>query len=95
MSLRIVVLLLVCLSAYAAVPPNIIYILADDFGLPDIGCYGSVYKTPNLDTLAAGGTLMAAATAGALAQPGHAPGELLTTLARHGAITDILKDDQP
>lgn len=47
------------------------------------------------EALAAGGTLMAAATAGALAQPGHAPGELLLTLARHGAITDILKDDQP
>jgi len=24
-----------------ATKPNIIYILADDFGLPDIGCYGS------------------------------------------------------
>jgi hypothetical protein len=24
-----------------ATQPNIIYILADDFGLPDIGCYGS------------------------------------------------------
>jgi hypothetical protein len=39
-----------------AAKPSIIYILADDFGLPDIGCYGSAYKTPNLDKLAAAGT---------------------------------------
>lgn len=39
MSLRIVVLLLVCLSAYAAVPPNIIYILADDLGIGDVSAY--------------------------------------------------------
>jgi len=36
--------------------PNIIFILADDYGIGGVGCYGAVYKTPNLDTLAAGGT---------------------------------------
>lgn len=33
--------------------PNIIFILADDLGWTDLGCYGSTfYETPNLDRLA-------------------------------------------
>jgi len=35
--------------------PNIVYILADDMGYSDIGCYGSEIQTPNLDLLANGG----------------------------------------
>ena len=35
--------------------PNIIFILADDMGFSDIGCYGSEIDTPNLDALAKGG----------------------------------------
>ncbi len=33
--------------------PNIVFILADDYGLDGVGCYGSDrYKTPNIDALA-------------------------------------------
>jgi arylsulfatase len=39
-------------------PPNIIYILADDMGYGDLGCYGSEIRTPHLDQLAAEGVRM-------------------------------------
>ena len=35
--------------------PNIIYILVDDMGYSDIGCYGSEINTPNIDQLANNG----------------------------------------
>lgn len=42
----------------AAEKPNIIFILADDLGWGDLGCYGHpLTKTPNLDRLAREGTL--------------------------------------
>lgn len=48
---------LLCGPASAAErPPNIVFILADDLGYGDIGCYGaSKVKTPNLDRLASQG----------------------------------------
>ena len=35
--------------------PNIIFILTDDMGIGDIGCFNGTYKTPNIDRLAAEG----------------------------------------
>jgi N-sulfoglucosamine sulfohydrolase len=43
-------------AATRASGPNILLVIADDQGL-DAGCYGGVVKTPNLDRLAAEGTL--------------------------------------
>ena len=37
------------------VRPNVVFILADDLGFSDLGCYGGEIKTPQLDALAAGG----------------------------------------
>jgi arylsulfatase A-like enzyme len=42
-------------EATAAPKPNIVFILADDLGFSDLGCYGGDIKTPNLDKLAADG----------------------------------------
>src|SRR5260370_18007225 len=39
----------------AAQTPNIVFILCDDLGYGDLGCYGSQIRTPNLDRLASEG----------------------------------------
>lgn len=61
-------------QTFAASPtkPNIIFILADDLGLPALGCTGGVYKTPHLDTLAAGGTRFENCFAAPLCAPSRA-----------------------
>lgn len=39
-------------------PPNVVFILSDDIGYGDLACYGHPYsETPNLDRLAAEGTM--------------------------------------
>src|SRR5271157_3264091 len=35
--------------------PNVVYLLLDDVGFSDLGCYGSEIQTPNIDRLAASG----------------------------------------
>ncbi len=35
--------------------PNIVVVLIDDMGFSDLGCYGGEARTPNIDSLAAGG----------------------------------------
>lgn len=45
-----------CLAAHSAEKPNIIYILLDDAGYGDLGCYGQTkFPTPNIDRLATEG----------------------------------------
>jgi arylsulfatase A len=89
------VALLVCLAilipaaAHAGKPPNIVFILADDLGYGDIGCYGqTIIRTPRLDRMAAEGIRLTAYYAGA---PVCAPSrcQLITGLhAGHAYIRD-------
>src|SRR5690349_20319976 len=47
-----------------AEPPNVLFILADDLGYADLGCYGSRHiETPALDALAASGVRLTQAYA--------------------------------
>lgn len=39
-------------NANAQTKPNIIFILTDDMGFGDIGCFNGTYKTPNIDRMA-------------------------------------------
>ena len=57
-------LLFVCLAGFLLTigcetgpeKPNIVFILADDMGYSDLGCFGAeVIETPNIDKLAANG----------------------------------------
>jgi arylsulfatase A-like enzyme len=44
-------------AAEVAARPNVVFILADDLGYGDVGCYGHPYaRTPNIDKLASEGT---------------------------------------
>ncbi|MGB6221925.1 arylsulfatase [Haloferula sp.] len=53
LSFGIVSLSAASVRAESETPPNVIYILADDLGMGDLGCYGQKkLKTPNIDRLA-------------------------------------------
>lgn len=52
--------------------PNIILILADDFGIPGVGCYGGGFKTPHLDAMAAEGVRFEQCYAEPLCAPSRA-----------------------
>src|SRR5262245_16310036 len=56
--LTVFILSAIAIHPAHAAPPNVIFILADDLGWGDLGCYGHPQiKTPNLDRLAREGTL--------------------------------------
>ena len=63
-----------CLTGSAApAKPNVIFILADDLGIGNVGCYGAdQYKTPHLDKLASGGTRFTHCYTAALCGPSRA-----------------------
>lgn len=67
--------------------PNIIFILCDDMGYGDLGCYGQEYiQTPNLDRMAAEGMLFTQAYAGS---PVSAPSRASLMTGQHTGHTHV------
>lgn len=90
-SLAIFLSLLTPLFASAADKPNVIFILADDLGWGDLGCYGHPQiRTPNLDRLARQGTLFTQFYVnGSVCSPSRAAfmtGQFPARLAMHGHL---------
>ncbi|MBL9133457.1 MAG: sulfatase-like hydrolase/transferase [Verrucomicrobiaceae bacterium] len=57
----------------AEAKPNVIFILADDLGIGNVGCYGSDrYKTPHIDKLATEGVRFTQCFTAALCGPSRA-----------------------
>lgn len=78
--------------------PNIVYIMLDDTGYSDLGCYGSTIRTPNMDALAAQGILYSDYYTQPMSSPSRA--SVLTgcesNLVGMGIISDIdFGDDIP
>lgn len=67
--------------------PNIIFILCDDMGYGDLGCYGQKYiQTPNIDRMAAEGMLFTQAYAGS---PVSAPSRASLMTGQHTGHTHV------
>lgn len=68
-------------SAEKPLKPNIIFILCDDMGYGDLGCYGQKYiQTPNLDRMAQEGMRFTQAYAGS---PVSAPSRAALMTGQH------------
>ena len=83
-----------------AAPPNIVILLADDVALTDFGSYGGEAHTPNIDDLAARGSVFTQFRTSPQCAPSRAM--LLTGMDNHraglGAIPEVLPPshiDQP
>ena len=73
--------------AQQAEKPNIIFILCDDMGYGDLGCYGQQYiSTPHLDNMAAEGMRFTQAYAGS---PVSAPSRATLMTGQHSGHTHV------
>ena len=90
-ALSVVVSALPLVAAAPARKPNIIFILADDYGVGEVGCYGADnYKTPNIDALARSGIRYTHAYTAALCGPSRA----LILTGRYAFRTGAVNQDQ-
>ena len=78
---------LTAFSAFAADRPNILYIMCDDMGYGDLGCYGQPYiSTPNIDSLARSGIRFTQAYAGS---PVSAPSRASMMTGQHSGHCEV------
>jgi arylsulfatase len=72
--------------------PNIIYILADDLGYAELGCYGQTQiETPNIDALAANGMRFTQHYSGS---PVCAPARCVFLTGKHAGHAQIRGNDE-
>ncbi len=97
MRLQLLILLLLAFSIQAVAgtrPPNIVFIMADDLGWRELGCYGNTFnETPHLDRLAKEGLRF---TRSYSAAPVCSPTRAALMTGQHPArvgITDYLEKD--
>lgn len=80
-------LLLLSGNATAQKKPNIIYIMCDDMGYGDLGCYGQPFiSTPNIDRMASEGMRFTQAYAGS---PVSAPSRASMMTGQHSGHTEV------
>ena len=73
--------------------PNIIYLLADDLGYGELGCYGQKYiRTPNIDRIAAEGKKFTQHYSGS---PVCAPSRCVLMTGRHTGHSYIRNNGRP
>src|SRR3954452_4951409 len=73
--------------------PNVVFVLVDDIGFSDIGCFGGEIETPNLDRLAAEGVRFTNFHVNPMCSPTRA--SLLTGLNCHAAGMGHIAQDDP
>jgi arylsulfatase A len=78
--------LVLLVTAAAGQRPNVVFLLADDLGSKDIGCYGGPVKTPALDGLAAKGVRFTDFHSGA---PVCSPARATLLTGRHHLRTGV------
>jgi len=91
LSLTVLVFLCSCKNKDTNQKPNIIYILADDLGYAELGCYGQEkIETPNIDKLAEKGIRFTQHYAGA---PVCAPSRCVLLTGKHPGHAQIRGND--
>ena len=75
-------------------PPNIVFILADDMGWNQLGCYGGPYTTPSIDQLAVKGMRFTQAYAAAAVCSPTRAAILTGKYPARLRITDFIKGQQ-
>lgn len=95
LSLLVFALILSCFSyekTTISKKPNIVYILADDLGYNDLGCYGQqIIETPNIDALAASGKIF---TQHYTAAPVCAPARCMLLTGQHSGNAYVRGNDE-
>lgn len=87
MTRKAILAALLVLSAHAADKPNVVFILADDLGYGEVGCFGQKkIPTPNIDRLATQGMKLTQFYSGA---PTCAPSRCVLMSGKHLGHADI------